>query len=88
MCRASCPLCLCEVSGSSNQSPMKRYSRGASSLLRTKQSVVLYVAHNNQAAKKVYERVGFVGFAASGAGATDSWKELGFDPTLVRLGHW
>ncbi|KAL1951577.1 hypothetical protein VTO73DRAFT_726 [Trametes versicolor] len=58
------------------------------SLLRTKQSVVLYVAHNNQAAKKVYERVGFVGFAASGVGATDSWKELGFDQTLVRLGHW
>lgn len=67
---------------------MKRHSRGASSLLQTKQSVVLYVAHDNDAARKVYERVGFVGFATSGVGATDSWKELGFSQNAVRLGHW
>ncbi|KAI0639663.1 hypothetical protein C8Q77DRAFT_1152625 [Trametes polyzona] len=59
-------------------------------LLRQKESVVLYVAHNNPAARKVYERVGFLGFGglAGGAGAADSWKELGFDRGMVQLGHW
>ncbi len=49
---------------------------------------MLYVANNNDAATTVYKRVGFVRFAASGAGATDSWKEIGFDRNLVQLGHW
>ncbi|KAI0361349.1 hypothetical protein OH77DRAFT_1391264 [Trametes cingulata] len=58
------------------------------SLLQEKSSVVLYVAHNNPAATKVYERVGFVGFTSSSSGTADSWKELGFDRGLVQMGHW
>ncbi|KAI0632413.1 hypothetical protein C8Q77DRAFT_1159042 [Trametes polyzona] len=49
-------------------------------LLQEKKSVVLYVSHSNPA-RKVYERVGFVGFA-------DSWKELGFERSAVEIGHW
>ncbi len=58
-----------------------------SSLLDTKETVVLYVSHGNPAAK-VYERVGFVGFASGIDGRTDTWKELGFDLAKVDLGHW
>ncbi|CCM04191.1 uncharacterized protein FIBRA_06357 [Fibroporia radiculosa] len=59
-------------------------------LLESKDSVMLYVAHNNPAAAKVYHRVGFVGLAP-GLGpveGVDSWLELGFDRNLVDLGHW
>ncbi|RDX50473.1 hypothetical protein OH76DRAFT_1455350 [Lentinus brumalis] len=51
-------------------------------LLETKDTVVLYVSHDNPAAK-VYERVGFVGFASGIDGRTDAWKEL--DLTSPRL---
>ncbi|KAI0652105.1 acyl-CoA N-acyltransferase [Trametes meyenii] len=57
-------------------------------LLKNKYSLVLYVAHNNPAAIKVYERVGFVGYSSSANGLTDSWKEIGFDREVTELGHW
>ncbi|KAI0721390.1 hypothetical protein C8T65DRAFT_601521 [Cerioporus squamosus] len=56
-------------------------------LLKTRDTVVLYVGHNNPAGK-VYERVGFVGFASRPYDRTESWKELGFDLDKVDLGHW
>ncbi|RPD81891.1 hypothetical protein L226DRAFT_555942 [Lentinus tigrinus ALCF2SS1-7] len=56
-------------------------------LLETKDTVVLYVGHNNPAAK-VYRRVGFVGFASEHDGKPNSWKELGFDSSKIELGHW
>ncbi|KAJ3521366.1 hypothetical protein NM688_g9025 [Phlebia brevispora] len=59
-------------------------------LLKTKDSVVLYVAHNNPAAAKVYNRVGFVGIGpeSESVEGVDSWLELGFDRKQVQLGHW
>ncbi|KAI0830569.1 hypothetical protein BC628DRAFT_880411 [Trametes gibbosa] len=57
-------------------------------LFTTKENIVLYVAHNNPAAAKVYGRVGFVGFSSSENGSVDSWKEVGFDREMVQLGHW
>ncbi|EPQ60347.1 hypothetical protein GLOTRDRAFT_52422 [Gloeophyllum trabeum ATCC 11539] len=58
-------------------------------LLRTKESVVLYVSHGNPAAK-VYDRVGFVGLRGNAEQyeGVDPWLELGFDPKVTRLGHW
>ncbi|KAF7350847.1 N-acetyltransferase domain-containing protein [Mycena sanguinolenta] len=59
-------------------------------LLATKQSVALYVAHNNPAATHVYHRVGFQGLADGCAPVegVDSWLEVGFDRSKVELGHW
>ncbi|KAF5385238.1 hypothetical protein D9615_001282 [Tricholomella constricta] len=59
-------------------------------LLKTKESVVLYVAHNNPAASKVYDRVGFAGLAGSSlpVNGVDSWLEVGFDRDMIDLGHW
>ncbi|KAH9951033.1 hypothetical protein B0H21DRAFT_776417 [Amylocystis lapponica] len=59
-------------------------------LLKTKESVVLYVAHDNPAAATVYHRVGFVGLAPGSApvDGVDSWLELGFERSAVTLGHW
>ncbi|KAI0332017.1 hypothetical protein GY45DRAFT_542798 [Cubamyces sp. BRFM 1775] len=57
------------------------------SLLRVKESVVLYVAHNNPVAENVYRRVGFTD-TTDPAGAIESWKEVGFDRNAVQLGHW
>ncbi|KZT05843.1 uncharacterized protein LAESUDRAFT_680336 [Laetiporus sulphureus 93-53] len=59
-------------------------------LLETKESVVLYVAHNNPAAAKVYHRVGFVGLSGDehSTSTVDDWLELGFERDLVDLGHW
>ncbi|KII91848.1 hypothetical protein PLICRDRAFT_38708 [Plicaturopsis crispa FD-325 SS-3] len=57
---------------------------------KRKQSVVLYVAHDNAAAAKVYRRIGFAGLAngdEQGNGVSD-WLEVGFDRTVVTLGHW
>lgn len=58
-------------------------------LLKSKSSIVLYVAHNNPAAAGVYHRVGFVG---TGMGSemepVDPWMEIGFDRSIVELGHW
>lgn len=58
------------------------------SLLQAKDTVVLYVAHSNPAAARVYKHVGFVGFSSGSDGLADSWKELGFDRAKVNLGHW
>ena len=56
------------------------------------QRTVLYVAHSNVAASKVYHRVGYKGlFLEDGTEATplvESWLELGFDRKRVDLGHW
>ncbi|KZT30897.1 hypothetical protein NEOLEDRAFT_1126557 [Neolentinus lepideus HHB14362 ss-1] len=58
-------------------------------LLRTKDSVVLYVSHGNPAAK-VYNKVGFVGLRrnAEQFEGVDRWLELGFDRRSTILGHW
>ena len=60
------------------------------SLLKTKESVCLYVAHNNPAAAKVYHRVGFLGLGpeTERVEGVDRWLELGFDRSKVELGHW
>ncbi|KAJ6590082.1 hypothetical protein DFH09DRAFT_1140853 [Mycena vulgaris] len=59
-------------------------------LLATKQSVALYVAHNNPAATRVYDHVGFLGLAdgASPVEGVDSWLEIGLDRSKIELGHW
>jgi len=60
-------------------------------LLKTHTSVILYVAHNNPAAAKVYHRVGFHGLDPSSKTTIDGvedWLELGFDRNQVELGHW
>jgi len=59
-------------------------------LLKTKESVVLYVAHDNKAAAKVYHRVGFVGLDGKDCTTEDvePWLEIGFDRDMVELGHW
>ncbi|PCH33885.1 hypothetical protein WOLCODRAFT_147958 [Wolfiporia cocos MD-104 SS10] len=59
-------------------------------LLQQKESVVLYVAHNNPAAANVYHKVGFVGLSHGSprVEGVDSWLELGFDRKIVDLGHW
>ena len=52
-----------------------------------KQVVVLYVAHNNPAATKVYRRVGFQGLLGDTRPAgVEDWLELGFQG--AQLGHW
>ncbi|KAG5636417.1 hypothetical protein H0H81_008127 [Sphagnurus paluster] len=55
-----------------------------------KESVVLYVAHENTVAIKVYDRVGFVGLSEGGpkVEGVDRWLEVGFDSAQVELGHW
>lgn len=51
--------------------------------------VVLYVAHGNTAAARVYESVGFgEPDATVQSGHSLSWRELGFDREEVVLGHW
>jgi ribosomal protein S18 acetylase RimI-like enzyme len=54
-----------------------------------KEYVVLYVGHT-LAAKRVYDRLGFVGLSsdpnAKGVDAVDDWLEIGFANTT--LGHW
>ncbi|KII94067.1 hypothetical protein PLICRDRAFT_171744 [Plicaturopsis crispa FD-325 SS-3] len=53
-------------------------------------SVVLYVAHDNHAARHVYGHVGFVGLRKNDEaveGVSD-WVEIGFDRSRVQLGHW
>ncbi|KAJ4483790.1 acyl-CoA N-acyltransferase [Lentinula aciculospora] len=54
-----------------------------------RREVVLYVAHNNNSAAKVYESVGFVEpDAAVEVGHSVNWTEVGFDRNYVDLGHW
>ncbi|KAG8852832.1 hypothetical protein FRB96_008520 [Tulasnella sp. 330] len=52
-----------------------------------KREVVLFVAHDNKAAEKVYDRVGFQGLwgKARPEGVND-WVEIGFEDAEV--GHW
>jgi len=59
-------------------------------LLKTHESVVLYVAHNNPAANICYSRVGFRGLDSgkSRVDGVEDWLELGFDRSRVELGHW
>ncbi|KAL5533576.1 hypothetical protein ACEPAG_36 [Sanghuangporus baumii] len=55
-----------------------------------KNFIVLYVGHDNAAAK-VYNRVGFVGLGSGTQSQykhVENWLELGFDRTKVDLGHW
>ena len=51
---------------------------------------MLYVAHNNPTAATVYHRVGFVGLDPHSAptDGADFWLELGFERSMVALGHW
>jgi hypothetical protein len=58
------------------------------SLLKTRECVVLYVAHENHAAKKVYHRIGFGGLNGKEVDGVEPWLELGFDRSVVDLGHW
>ncbi|KAE9401919.1 hypothetical protein BT96DRAFT_918538 [Gymnopus androsaceus JB14] len=56
-----------------------------------KQTVALYVAHDNRAATKVYHNVGFLGLDKSNnqlLEGVERWSEIGFDRTRVQLGHW
>ena len=48
--------------------------------------MVLYVGRENPAAR-VYTNVGFKR-VRDVDGTEESWKELGFDPQKVKLGHW
>ncbi|KAJ7496685.1 hypothetical protein FB451DRAFT_1208378 [Mycena latifolia] len=59
-------------------------------LLATKQSIALYVAHNNPGAIHVYAKVGFLGLVdgAAPVEGVDSWLELGLDRSKIELGHW
>ena len=58
-------------------------------LLKTYEKVVLYVGVDN-AAKKVYGRVGFPGLieGSPSSDEVEHWIEIGFDQTKVVLGHW
>jgi len=53
-----------------------------------KKAVVLYVAHSNPAASKVYHRSGFQGLSPSESrpAGVEDWLELGFQG--AQLGHW
>ena len=56
-------------------------------LQERKQAVVLYVAHNNPGATKVYNRVGFQGLYTENRPLNvEDWLELGFQG--ADLGHW
>lgn len=61
-------------------------------MVKKKESVVLYVAHNNPRAAGVYHRVGFAGLDPAETSVpvegVDSWLEYGFDRSKVQLGHW
>ncbi|KAJ3773354.1 acyl-CoA N-acyltransferase [Lentinula raphanica] len=54
-----------------------------------KRQVVLYVAHNNPSAARVYESVGFTEpNSGDNSGHSVNWTEVGFDRNRVQLGHW
>ncbi|KZO96418.1 hypothetical protein CALVIDRAFT_598364 [Calocera viscosa TUFC12733] len=58
-------------------------------VLRTKQQIVLFVAHDLKTAAGVYGRVGFVGVGdrpMSERALVERWLELGFEDTDT--GHW
>lgn len=48
--------------------------------------MVLFVAHDNGAAEKVYHRVGFQGLMGRTAQDVEDWIEIGFVNT--ERGHW
>ncbi|KAG9014093.1 hypothetical protein FRB90_005576 [Tulasnella sp. 427] len=51
-----------------------------------RQSVVLFVAHENKPAEKVYDHVGFEGLRGRTAEGVEDWLEIGFVGTV--RGHW
>lgn len=53
-----------------------------------KDSVVLYVAHDNEPAERAYHRVGFGGLCGTPATEleVEDWLEVGFKNT--EMGHW
>jgi RimJ/RimL family protein N-acetyltransferase len=55
-----------------------------------KSALVLYVAHDNPAARSVYRRVGFRGLEdeAVAVAGVEPWLEIGFDRSVITLGHW
>ncbi|KAF8580146.1 hypothetical protein K439DRAFT_1637278 [Ramaria rubella] len=56
-------------------------------LTQRKQWVVLYVAHNNPAAAKVYDKVGFTGLCGKlRVEGVDDWIEIGC--RNAQIGHW
>lgn len=89
MRRAARPLRMQQVSTALCTYPFVTYSTSCR-LLETKHYVVLYVAHDNSAAR-VYERVGFVGLGQGpqkNVPGVERWLEIGFDRSRVDLGHW
>lgn len=58
-------------------------------LLKEKEWVVLFVGHDNPAAK-VYARVGFAGLGENDGpvDGVDPWLEIGLDQDAVQRGHW
>ncbi|KAF8531271.1 hypothetical protein JB92DRAFT_2825217 [Gautieria morchelliformis] len=67
---------------------LKAHSQLCSFLVtQRKQWVVLYVAHNNPAAAKVYDKVGFTGLCGKPrADGVDDWLEIGC--RNAEIGHW
>ncbi|KAF7372043.1 N-acetyltransferase domain-containing protein [Mycena venus] len=59
-------------------------------LLAMKQSVALYLPHNDPGTTHICKRVGFLGLADGDAPVegVDSWLEIGLDRSKVELGHW
>ena len=53
-----------------------------------RESVILFVAHDNGAANRTYEKIGFAGLDGSPVEGVSSWMEIGFDREMVELGHW
>ncbi|KAG8941036.1 hypothetical protein FRC04_004815 [Tulasnella sp. 424] len=51
-----------------------------------RQYVVLFVAHDNEPAEKVYNHVGFEGLRGRTAEGVEDWLEIGFSGT--ERGHW
>lgn len=51
-----------------------------------RQFVVLFVAHENEPAEKVYNHVGFEGLRGRTAEGVEDWLEIGFSGTV--RGHW
>lgn len=48
--------------------------------------MVLFVAHENEPAEKVYNHVGFEGLRGRTAEGVEDWLEIGFSGTV--RGHW
>lgn len=90
MRRTAGPNCLQIVSHSLFAEIYTQYRHFRRSLLESKVTVSLFVAHDNPGAALVYSRVGFVGLSPQEGSVpgVDNWTEIGFDRSVVRLGHW